>query len=711
MFTDAFEFHRDATDDDSLKRMALVRAGFLVWSLTWHDLEFVFGKAPDVPDLLAGVQASDAMAALQRRLDVRWDTAGLRSRLAEPTLMLLVNYLRAPEPTRWKQSAFTALFGLFDQPRMLSDALRADFDDAATALPGQARDALGELPPPIAVAGIGAWNGSAPACFDLFTAFPLAAVQQGDPDAATVVVHLHDDQASREGDGYRRVWNGVLRLFTLLQFLPGVWWTTRTGVERNVYPEFPPPSESPAAPQPASGLSDEDWEGATDLAAPEVHELLRELSGRGAPVPEVGFELVGANGAVLAEAELGWPAHRVAVLLANRQADVGAFEAAGWQAFTTGDDELADALADVLASGTVPTESEGAGLMAARTKMVMSSDFLDAFARLPRPQQRSVRTLISRFNADSTAKGLNYEKIHAARDPAMRSPRIDQGYRAIVLKPAQGDVHMLLWADKHDAAYAWAGRHECRINPETGALQVYEPSAEPTAETEAPAAGSPATAPARPPAFGELRDRELARLGVPAAMLAEVRTVRDDAELDAMQPRLPLEAYEALFLFLAGDSYEKLVRDREPPPEPIDTGDFATALARHESRGRFVVVDGTRGDAQRPAGALAALPPPVAAPPRGTRLERTGAGAGCGRHRQDGGRHAPRAVACPESAGTRPHPVHHVHQELGRRHRSQPGCDLQAGGVGSHRRHEPGPLRGAFPARPALRVSHRLRPR
>ena len=361
VFTDGFAFHRDATSDDSLKRMALVRAGFLVWSLTWHDLEFVFGKAPDVPDLLSGVHASDTMAALQRRLDARWDTAGLRSRLAEPTLMLLVNYLRAPEPTRWKQSVFTALFGLFDQPWMLSDALRADFDHAATALPGQTRDALGELPPPIAVAGIGAWNGSEPACFDLFMAFPLAAVQQGDPDAATVVVHLHDDQESRQPDGYRRIWNGVLRLFTLLQFLPGAWWTTRTGVERNVYPEFPPPAESPAAPQPASGPSDEDWDGATDLAAPEVHDLLGELSGRGAPVPEVGFELVGAGGAVLAEAELGWPTHRVAVLLANRQADVVAFEAAGWQAFMTGGDQLADALADVLAGGAVATESEGAG--------------------------------------------------------------------------------------------------------------------------------------------------------------------------------------------------------------------------------------------------------------------------------------------------------------------------------------------------------------
>ena len=238
--------------------------------------------------------------------------------------------------------------------------------------------------------------------------------------------------------------------------------------------------------------------------------------------------------------------------------------------------------------------------MAGRTKMAMSSDFLDAFARLPRPQQRSVRTLISRFNADSTAKGLNYEKIHAARDPAMRSLRIDQGYRAIVLKPEQGDVHMLLWADKHDAAYAWAGRHECRINPETGALQVYEPSTEPAAETRPPAdaamdaatadTGARADA-AAPPAFGKLRDRELARLGVPPAMLSEVRGVCDDTDLDAMQPRLPLEAYEALFLFLAGESYEQLVRERESPDEPVDTGDFAAALARDDSRGRFVVVE------------------------------------------------------------------------------------------------------------------------
>ena len=232
--------------------------------------------------------------------------------------------------------------------------------------------------------------------------------------------------------------------------------------------------------------------------------------------------------------------------------------------------------------------------------MAMSSDFLDAFARLPSSQQRSVRTLITRFNADSTASGLNYERIQGARDAKLRSLRIDRGYRAIISKPERGNVHILLWADKHDDAYTWAKRHRCDINPETGAIQVYEPesaaSGDLAAAVDVESAGTRMAV--RPEelsedagsAFRDLRDRQLTRLGVPTAMLAEVRGVQDDSGLDAMQARLPVEAYEALFLYLAGETYEQLVADREAP-EQVDTGDFASALDRAESRTRFFVAE------------------------------------------------------------------------------------------------------------------------
>ena len=212
--------------------------------------------------------------------------------------------------------------------------------------------------------------------------------------------------------------------------------------------------------------------------------------------------------------------------------------------------------------------------------MAMSVEFLAAFGRLPSAQQRGVRTLISRFNANPAASGLNYERIQGA-DAAMRSLRIDRDYRAIVAKPQRGSIHLLLWADKHDDAYHWATRHRCDINPATGALQVYLPRED--VRASAPDAAAPPAG-----AFAGLKDRELMRLGVPEAMLAEVRGVADESALDAIQERLPIEAYESLFLHLAGESYEQLVREREPP-DVVDTGDFEAALKRPESRMRFAV--------------------------------------------------------------------------------------------------------------------------
>ncbi len=216
-------------------------------------------------------------------------------------------------------------------------------------------------------------------------------------------------------------------------------------------------------------------------------------------------------------------------------------------------------------------------------RIAMSADFLSAFAQLPDRQQRSVRAFITKFNANPTSPGLNYERIHGARDGAMRSLRIDGGYRAIVLKPRAGNVHLLLWADKHDEAYTWAERHECRINPETGALQVYEP------QSAAPPEAAP-PGPARSPhAFEGVRDRELVRLGVPETMLPEVREIRGEQDLDDLQTRLPVEAYEALFLLMAGESYEALVLEREAPESPVDPDDFEAALGRLDSQARFAI--------------------------------------------------------------------------------------------------------------------------
>src|SRR4029450_13221933 len=60
-----------------------------------------------------------------------------------------------------------------------------------------------------------------------------------------------------------------------------------------------------------------------------------------------------------------------------------------------------------------------------------------------------------------------------------------------------------------------------------------------------------------------------------------------------LQPSLPVEAYEGLFLVAAGDTVDQVLRARETRGDrPIDTTDFSGSLETPESQARFVVVDG-----------------------------------------------------------------------------------------------------------------------
>lgn len=222
-------------------------------------------------------------------------------------------------------------------------------------------------------------------------------------------------------------------------------------------------------------------------------------------------------------------------------------------------------------------------------QVAISADFFTAFARLPQAQQGKVGNFITKFQRNPTASGINYERIHDAQDPNMRSVRIDQAYRGIVLKPEVGKVYILLWVDHHDEAYAWACRHACMVNSVSGSIQVYE-----TATVAGGSAVSAVTNQAKveqPSLFVELKDRELMRLGVPEALLPVVRQIQSEADLDAVENRLPVEAYEGLFLYMAGSRYDEIINGREQPIAQIDTNDFVAALSRLESQSRFVVVD------------------------------------------------------------------------------------------------------------------------
>lgn len=219
-------------------------------------------------------------------------------------------------------------------------------------------------------------------------------------------------------------------------------------------------------------------------------------------------------------------------------------------------------------------------------KVAISADFFSAFSALPKAQQSKVSKFITNFQKNPRSPGIHYEKINAAVDSAMRSVRIDQAYRGIVLQPEKGNVYMLLWVAQHDAAYDWSSRHRCAINAQTGAIQVFEVEEGSIAPTVQARDDSHI-----PGAFVELKDKELMRLGVPEPLLPLVRQVKGEKDLEDSENRLPQEAFEGLFMYLAGYRYDEIINEREFQEIKVDTSDFDVALERLTTRSKFVIVD------------------------------------------------------------------------------------------------------------------------
>lgn len=217
-------------------------------------------------------------------------------------------------------------------------------------------------------------------------------------------------------------------------------------------------------------------------------------------------------------------------------------------------------------------------------KIAMSDDFLKSFAAVPRSQQLAVLNFVAKFRQNPMATGINYERIRDAADPNMRSVRINDNMRGIVLKPDVGNVYCLLWVDQHDDAYHWARRHRVAIHPDVGSIQIYAVQEE--------AASAPLVMPEVADSVGlfdTLKDREIRRLGVPDERLAVVRAVKSESELEALEALLPDEAFEALFLFAAGEPFDKIVNEQSAPTM-IDESDFSAALERDSTRRHFVVL-------------------------------------------------------------------------------------------------------------------------
>jgi superfamily I DNA/RNA helicase len=218
--------------------------------------------------------------------------------------------------------------------------------------------------------------------------------------------------------------------------------------------------------------------------------------------------------------------------------------------------------------------------------VAIGDDIFDCLGRLPRKTHQRAAQFILKFRSNPRSPGINYELIKNAVDQNLRSVRITGSLRGIVLAPERGNVYVLLWLDNHDEAYKWAVNRRARVNVASGSLQVFSVDDEILPKAEKVKTDEKGL-------FDDLRDRELIRIGVPEDLIVSVRSLKNDVDLENYEKNLPPEAYEGLYMKVAGFTYEEVMNelDRKDEDSNIQPDDFEAALQTDESKRKYWVAD------------------------------------------------------------------------------------------------------------------------
>lgn len=241
--------------------------------------------------------------------------------------------------------------------------------------------------------------------------------------------------------------------------------------------------------------------------------------------------------------------------------------------------------------------------------MTKQGNQLDASVR------KQAFTFLQKITTDDTTPGLHIEPIAQARDPRVRTGRVDQQYRAVLFKLTSGSdttyVFHGIW--NHDDAIEVARKTELRVNPVNGMPEIRDvederasaglPPAPPASSHRAPfelsSVAEPEALPVAPAPFHlpATRDDLIGVLGLSEAVADAALAATDEDSLVAASGQGPEWQHLALVGLAAGMSIDEVVRDLglgEAPVNPSTDSDDALleSLSQPGASIEFARIDG-----------------------------------------------------------------------------------------------------------------------
>lgn len=220
-------------------------------------------------------------------------------------------------------------------------------------------------------------------------------------------------------------------------------------------------------------------------------------------------------------------------------------------------------------------------------ELLLDKNFLAELHTLQPPVRQKVIELPGKFeNAQHT--GVHLEKLNGCADDRVRTVRVDQFWRGVVVKLG-GGRYALLRVMAHDDANAWAMKQRFGVNPVTGIVEIVDV---PTVaqQVDAVTAARPA---GEPSVFENVTDKDFRQVGVDEEFIPLFRRLTNEAEVLAIASLLPKAQGDAVLMLADGSSPDEvwaaLAEDYLLSDDTVDTEDLTTALERPATKAEFVV--------------------------------------------------------------------------------------------------------------------------
>lgn len=212
-------------------------------------------------------------------------------------------------------------------------------------------------------------------------------------------------------------------------------------------------------------------------------------------------------------------------------------------------------------------------------RLFLSETFFDAVFKLPKKTQDKVVTFQKKFRENPASPGIHLEPIAQFKNSTMRTARVDDNYR-VVIGVLDGNTYSLLYVADHEEAYRWGMSKRFVWNEHTQACQLISVEEKQEEVTAQPHNQSESKF------FTGVPEEKLLKIGVPQETIGRVLDINSLNDLDALEPILPVDAYENIFNIMDGVNIDEIISTIEEG-QAHENGD---KLLSDNNKRRFVEI-------------------------------------------------------------------------------------------------------------------------